>query len=207
MFAGIIEGLAHVREVVPGAESLRLIFEKPSNFNDLSIGDSVCVDGVCLTLEVQNAEKIEFVAAAETLQITNWNRENVLSRAFNLERSLRWGDRVHGHLVTGHVDSLARVEAVRRTEESLFLEIAVPEALRRYVWKKGCVAINGVSLTVNDVVGDKVDGRLTVCLIPETLRRTNLANLQVGDFVNMEADYFAKGLLAARSVELREGAR
>ena len=197
MFAGIVEGTVQVTSVLTGAQSLRLILDNPNYFDDLSVGDSVCVDGVCLTLEGQNPGTIEFVAAAETLHITGWNEKSILGKTVNVERSLRWGDRVHGHLVTGHVDALVQVVNIARLGDALTLSLEAPKSLQKYLWKKGSVTLNGVSLTVNEVVG----GVFSVCLIPETLRRTNLGNLQIGDWVNLETDYYAKGIIAAHTAE------
>ena len=198
MFTGIVECTSNVKQVVTAVDSLRVILEKPSDFNDLKIGDSVAVDGVCLTVETFDDSSIEFVAANETLRVTGWNQEYLLGRQVNLERPLCFGDRVHGHLVTGHVDR--SVQILSRTEfaASLRLEFEVPRALDSVVWEKGTITLNGVNLTVNEVGLSKA----SVMLIPETLKRTNLKSLNTGDIVNIEGDYLAKGLarLAKRSV-------
>lgn len=198
MFSGIVEAVISLTKVCEEPEGLRLVFDKPSDFDDLSIGDSVCVDGVCLTVEKFSDCEMEFVAAAETLQVTGWKPDWLLSHAFNAERSLKMGERIHGHLVTGHVDAV--VELCQRQEmgDSLILQFSLSEELLPFVWKKGCIAINGVSLTVNQVEGQNFD----VCVVPETFRKTNLAKVNVGEKVNIEADYLAKSFISSRRVSL-----
>src|SRR5690606_20355222 len=119
---------------------------------------------------------------------TGWN-ENVLSKfPLNVERSLRLNDRVHGHFTTGHVDTMGKVVSATEQGGSMFLTIEINGQYRRFVWPKGSLAINGVSLTINEVSGNRV----TFCLIPETLRRTNLSDLSEGDSVTIEIDSFAR---------------
>ncbi|MDX9730292.1 MAG: riboflavin synthase [Bdellovibrionales bacterium] len=208
MFSGIVETTAPIlraEEIRQGA-LVRIWVARPSEFDDIKIGDSIANDGVCLTVEAFDAETIQFALAAETLAVTNWRTAGVASlvgRTVNLERSLRMGDRIHGHWVTGHVDAAARVVRVSDTiTESgdaqvtlRILEIEIPKELRAMVWKKGSWALNGVSLTVNSVEG----GVASHCLIPETLQRTNLGLLKEGDLANVEIDVFARAL--AQSVE------
>lgn len=195
MFSGIVEAQSLIQKVSQVPSGLAVELKKPSNFNDISIGDSIAVDGVCLTVEAFGDQFIEFILAAETLQVTKWKSQDLQGRSVNLERSLVFGNRVHGHLVTGHVD--ARVSVLERIDEggSVILWIEIPSLLKRWIWRKGCVSLNGTSLTVNDVIED----RFSICLIPETLRRTNLANLNQGDELNIETDYLAKSL--ANSLE------
>lgn len=190
MFSGIVEISSSVAAVREGSGTLQLEIKKPSHFDDLSIGDSIAVDGVCLTLEKSSNELMTFTLGPETLRVTGWSAAGVLNRAVNLERSLRMGDRVHGHLVTGHVDSTAKVLNAEWEGQSLRLTIEIPHGLKNLIWAKGSVAVNGVSLTVNQVTA----AGFSVGLIPETLRRTNLGSLKPGDIVNLEADNFARGL-------------
>lgn len=168
-----------------------MAIQRPSDFDDLKRGDSIAVDGVCLTLETFDPNQLTFTLGPETLKVTEWTRPRVLDRVVNLERSLRLNDRIHGHLVTGHVDSLGKVVARETFGDTLRLTIEIPENLRRFVWTKGSVAINGVSLTVN-----RTEGRsFQVGLIPETLKRTNLDGLEIGAGVNLEIDNMARGLI------------
>ncbi|MBK7843608.1 MAG: riboflavin synthase [Bdellovibrionales bacterium] len=192
MFSGIVECQSPVLKVVPRQGVLEVHIRRPGQFNQLSVGDSISVDGVCLTIESCDSEKIVVALAAETLQVTQWDEKSLLGRAVNLERSLSFGDRVHGHLVTGHVDVLGEVAAIERAGECSKVRLRVPQQLRPYFWKKGSLAVNGVSLTINQV--DSF-GTIEVCLIPETLRSTNLGSLQEGDRVSVEADNLAKGLV------------
>lgn len=204
MFSGIVESKAAIvrAEEISRDRLTRIWVEKPSNFNDLAIGDSVATDGVCLTVEAFNTKTIQFALAAETLAVTNWRTSTsksgaagLLGRIVNLERSLRMGDRVHGHFVAGHVDAAVQVTRIEDQGETRIIEVEVPKELRSMVWKKGSWALNGVSLTVNSVDG----GVASHCLIPETLTRTNLGTLKKGDLVNIEVDTFARAL--AQSVE------
>jgi riboflavin synthase len=196
MFSGIIEAVSEIKSSEPLQNAFRIHVQRPVFFDDLSLGDSIAVSGICLTVEGFNSDTITFSLAAETLKVLEWNPEQWLGKKLNLERSLRMGDRIHGHLVTGHVDSLAFVVRAEADGESFFLDIIVADSLRPFVWKKGSITINGVSLTINDVVDDVV----SVCLIPETLKRTNLGALEVGQFVNVEPDYMARAI--HRSLQL-----
>ena len=194
MFSGIVESLQPVLKVQKGEGPLiRVKVQKPPEFDDLKTGDSIATDGVCLTVEEFETETMTFALAAETLKVLRWSPENpeaLLGKKLNLERSLRLGDRIHGHLVTGHVDSLGEVLRSEGLGENWFLDIKVADAVLPFVWKKGSITLNGVSLTVNEVSGNKV----SVGLIPETLKRTNLGELKRGSFVNVEPDYMAKAL-------------
>lgn len=201
MFSGIIETTAQIQriEVVQAGSLMRVWIARPPSFNDIHIGDSIAVDGVCLTVEVATPELLQFAIAKETLDVTGWGVagagrvEFVWGRHVNLERSLKFGDRIHGHMVAGHVDRSVRVLDVKRDGDMLILKVEIPEDLRPMVWKKGSWAVNGVSLTVNSVEG----GVAEHCLIPETLARTNLSGLKVGDFVNVEVDSMARAIAPA----------
>lgn len=194
MFSGIVESVQPILTVQKGTGPLiRIKVEKPIEFNDLKNGDSVAVDGVCLTVEAFDQDSITFALAAETLRVLRWSPENpdhLQGRKLNLERSLRFGDRIHGHLVTGHVDSLGEVIRSEGHGENWFLDVLVAPTILPFIWKKGSITLNGVSLTVNEILGTRV----SVGLIPETVKRTNLGLLKVGDHVNVEPDYMAKAL-------------
>ena len=200
MFSGIVESVQAITAVESHSHMVRIKVTKPSEFNDLKIGDSISTNGVCLTLEAQTAADMVFALAAETLHVLRIDPKHLLGQKVNLERSLRFGDRIHGHLVTGHVDSLATVVKAAGTAESWFLDVKVASHLEALIWKKGSITLHGVSLTVNEVK----DGVVSVCLIPETLKRTNLGMLKVGDTVNVEPDYFAKALVHQFGDKLKE---
>lgn len=203
MFSGIVETQSIVSAARKGSETIAIDIDKPRDFNDLKVGDSIAVDGICLTVEAFNDKHMTFTLGPETIRVTGWTVERVKNRAVNLERSLRLQDRIHGHLVTGHVDATALVREAKKEGETLRLEIEIPQALSPFIWPKGSVAVNGVSLTVNKVANE----RFSVGLIPETLKRTNLKNLKAGDRVNLEADNMARGLFHfaefSNSVEYR----
>jgi riboflavin synthase len=190
MFSGIVETHSIVTAARKGSETINIDIDKPSSFDDLRTGDSIAVDGVCLTLESATPNSMTFTLGPETIRVTGWTLERVQNRAVNLERSLRLNDRIHGHLVTGHIDATAAIREAKWEGETLRLEIEIPQALSPFIWPKGSVAVNGVSLTVNKVANE----RFSVGLIPETLKRTNLKTLKAGDRVNLEADNIARGL-------------
>lgn len=193
MFSGIVEAVTPCLSCEPMEGAYRLRLSRPPEFQDLKPGDSIAVDGVCLTIEEFSEKEIVFVLAAESIRVLQWNPDKAPGRWMNLERSLRFGDRMHGHMVTGHVDSLGTVMRFEHQGESLFLDVRVSPSLRPLIWTKGSVAINGVSLTVNSVQGEVI----SVCLIPETQKRTNLSRLSVGDRVHIEPDFIARAVVRA----------
>jgi riboflavin synthase len=196
VFSGIVETTARVIECRSRDGVLEISVERPAALGDLGIGDSIAIDGVCLTIERFDEARMQFALGAETLRVTGWTDEALRARPRNLERSLRFGDRVHGHLVLGHVDAISQIAAVETLGEGLRLVITTPEALRPFVWSKGSIAVNGVSLTINAVTPDT----FAVGLIPETLKRTNLGHLKTGDTVTLEIDNFARGLVHLRGM-------
>ncbi len=194
MFSGIIEQQSKILNVVEKSTSVQIIVQRPTSFNDIELGDSICVNGVCLTAENLTEHSITFSLGIETLKFLNQSFDTWKSKSLNLERSLKFGDRVHGHLVTGHVDQLGKVISSEQSGECWLLTIALNENQNNLgvVWKKGSIAINGISLTVNDVVKSTEGVLLSVCLIPETIQKTNLSSYGTGDFVMIETDYLAK---------------
>ena len=195
MFSGIIEATGKVKKVEALDQAFRIFVQRPIDFDDLRIGDSVANDGVCLTVEKFDQDSIVFTLGLETLKIlgrkktTDWE-----NRVLNLERSLRFGDRVHGHLVTGHVETMGKIVKSQYEGESLLLSVSIPENMHSYCWKKGSLTINGVSLTINELSGEQ-NKTVEVCLIPETVKRTNLGLLKVGEEVTLEPDYMARAVL------------
>lgn len=191
MFSGIVESKARVKDWSAFKDIFKLVVERPSFFDDIKNGDSICVNGVCLTVDFFDADTISFAVGNETLRVTGWQKILFENGFVNLERSLRLGDRIHGHLVTGHVDGLARVKKIVDLEacREIDVELLTPQ---KFVWTKGSIGLDGVSLTVNSFENNIVK----VCLIPETLKRTTLSNVKVNDVINVEYDYFAKAQLA-----------
>ena len=199
MFTGIVEELGQVvaleHSAALEARSARLSVRGPVVVEGTRTGDSISVNGCCLT--VSELSDGVFVADVmdETLQRTGLGALAPGSRV-NLERALRPGDRMGGHIVQGHVDATGTLLARHHEERWDVLEISVPDELMGYVAVKGSIAIDGISLTVVDVVdsagSEGTGGRVTVSLIPETLRRTTLGLAQVGEAVNLEVDIMAK---------------
>ncbi|HPI39264.1 MAG TPA: riboflavin synthase [Pseudobdellovibrionaceae bacterium] len=188
MFSGIIEQTQPLVDEINKENSVQITIVRPIDFDDLKIGDSIACNGVCLTLEAFNEKTMNFTLGPETLRVLHWSPQRNIGKMINLERSLRLGDRVHGHFVTGHVDELGQVIDLKKMGDTLDLKIKIPDFLSPLIWKKGSITVQGVSLTINSF-SELV---FTVGLIPETLKRTNLGLLKVGDLVNLEVDPMAR---------------
>ena len=202
MFSGIIEAQSKITKFTSLKSSCRIEVSRPKNFKDIGIGDSISTNGVCLTVENFTANKIQFCLGAETLKILGDQLALWKKYPLNLERSLQFGQRVHGHLVTGHVDEKVLITKSYQQGECWQLQIEVPQNLKNYFWKKGSVCLNGVSLTVNEFNKTKKKSYLEVCLIPETMKATNLMNYKEKEYLNIEADYLAKAYIESRVKEL-----
>lgn len=190
MFSGIVEATSILRRFSTGDKTTTVLFDRPPSFDDIKTGDSIAVNGVCLTVERFDSKEIQFSLGHETLKVLQWDPQQWLNKPQNMERSLRLSDRIHGHLVSGHVEGLGKIISSNAEGENWFMTVEIPESLRPLVWKKGSITLHGVSLTVNEVEGPNI----SVCLIPETQKRTNLTSLQVGQTINLEPDYMAKAL-------------
>ena len=210
MFTGIVEELGRVVRLETVEDSARLTVEAPTVTQDVNLGDSVSVNGCCLTVTAVHGSTFTADLMAETLTRTTLGSQ-APGDPVNLERALRASDRLGGHIVQGHVDATAEVLDHHRGEHWDLLRIGLPQEIARYVAVKGSVALDGVSLTVVDVVDapstldvTPVPGAgasLSVGLIPETLRRTTLGTRRPGERVNLEVDVLAKyaeRLLGAR---------
>ena len=187
MFTGLVEGVGEIVGLTPQAEGLRIVVKTSFPAAELVLGESVAVAGACLTVVAINPPAASFEVSPETLARTTFPLKKVGDRV-NLERSLRLGDRLGGHLVTGHVDAAGTLRQRRAGPAHVQLQIELPEALSRFVIEKGSIAVDGVSLTVNAVQGHN----FTVNIIPHTAQETTLAALQVGDRVNLETDLIGK---------------
>jgi riboflavin synthase len=187
MFTGLVEELGTVAAIVPCGPAMELSIRAELVSADARLGDSIASNGCCLTVTRKNGLVLTFEAGSETLSRTNLGRLQVGSRV-NLERSLKVGDRLGGHYVSGHIDGQGTL--VNRREEGpwAFLRFQVPPELARQMASKGSVAVDGVSLTLVDVT----DNEFSVALIPHTLAVTTLGQLQPGDQVNVETDLLAK---------------
>ncbi len=187
MFTGIVAATGTVRALEPRDRSVRLSVEARDLVRGTRVGDSIAVNGVCVTIVSLGGGTFEADLAAETLRRTTLGR--LEAGAFvNLELPLALGDRLGGHIVQGHVDGVGRVTARRAEGDAWWVEVAAPAELMRYVIEKGSVTVDGVSLTVTAAAGD----RFTVCLIPHTCEVTTLGRLEPGAEVNLEMDVLAK---------------
>ncbi|MCB1562132.1 MAG: riboflavin synthase [Alphaproteobacteria bacterium] len=187
MFTGLVQDIGIVRAVEKNGMDMRAEIETHLSLENMSIGASICCAGVCLSV-TDKTEKSFFVdISAETLSKTSlaqWGD----GKRINLEPSLRLGDELGGHFVFGHVDGLARVEALDPSGVSLRVRLKAPEGLERFIAAKGSVALDGVSLTVNHVQ----DAFFEVNIIPHTAAYTTLSMLSPGDLLNMEVDMLAR---------------
>mgnify|MGYP003673504442 FL=1 len=186
MYTGIVHGAYPLTSVVrkPGLHQL-LIELPPELLKELNIGASVGLDGVCMTVTEINGNQLSFDAMQETLKTTTLGGVDV-GDLVNVERSAKQGAEIGGHNISGHVDGCAEIIAIEQTENNCTLHFRLPPQLTKYVFKKGFVGVNGCSLTVADFKRD--EATFSVCLIPETLRVTNLGQKSLGDWVNIEVD-------------------
>jgi len=197
MFTGIVTDIGDVVAVEERAQGLRrLTIACAYDPASIAIGASICCSGVCMTAVATGKNSFSVDAAAETLKVTTVGRWRKGARV-NLERSLQIGDELGGHLVSGHVDGLADVAEREDLTNMARLTLQVPKPLARFIAQKGSVALDGVSLTVNEVADD----RFCVLIIPHTLSVTTLGDLKVGDALNLEVDVMAR--YAARLMEAR----
>ena len=197
MFTGIIEATGRIARIEPRGGDVRLIVEAASlGLDDVAIGDSISVSGVCLTAIALDGDTFAADVSNETLSVTSLGALAV-GAAVNLEKAMRLSDRLGGHLVSGHVDGVGRVVSVEPDARSQRWTFELPAELARYVASKGSIAIDGVSLTVNEVD----DRRFGVNLIPHTVEVTTFRDRRAGDSVNIEVD------LVARYVERLYGER
>jgi riboflavin synthase len=187
MFTGIIEEVGRVTRVETGVGSARLSIEGALVASDTRVGDSVAINGACLTVTRREGAELSFDAIPETLRRTNLGELRPGSRV-NLERALAAGGRLAGHIVQGHVDGVGTLQAVEPEHDSWRLTVVAPAALRRYLVEKGSVALDGISLTVASLTGDG----FTVAIIPHTWTATTLHERRRGDPVNLEVDILAK---------------
>jgi len=187
MFTGIIEDKGKILRADVRGQGRRLILRVPPHLTDLQLGDSINVNGACLTVVEKTGDSMAVDVSSETLEKTTF-REVREGDEVNLELAMRLSDRLGGHIVTGHVDAVGTLVERRSEREFVHLKIQVPKSVSRYVVAKGSIAVDGISLTVNACDGDEIQ----MTLIPYTLEKTTLINKRVGDRVNLEADVLGK---------------
>lgn len=187
MFTGIIEEMGDVRVLSRGSRSARIKIAARTVLEGTKIGDSIAVNGTCLTVTELGTDWFMADVMAETLDRTNLGELAPGSRV-NLERALTLNTRLGGHLVSGHVDGIGTIVAQERLDIALLTTIQAPPAVLRYTIEKGSIAIDGISLTIVSLT----DNGFQVSLIPETVRRTTLGFKQIGDRVNLEGDIIGK---------------
>jgi riboflavin synthase len=188
LFTGIVQAIGRIARLEPCGARVDVDVAVPASFAEgIRIGDSISVDGCCLTVAALGPGLLTFQAVPETLSRTSL-RDRAPGDGANLERALRADGRLDGHIVQGHVDGVGTVERVERCGEDVRMRIACARELSRLLVQKGSVAVDGVSLTVVDP--DR--GGFSVALIPHTLRETTLEHRQVGDRVNLELDVLGK---------------
>ena len=173
------------RAVLPRAR----IFEIESNsiLNDVRVDDSISVNGVCLTVQQFGESSFQATAVDETLSKTNLGNLHILSKV-NLERSMRADSRFGGHYVQGHVDTITKLTNKTKQDKGVLLSFEVPVDSRKFIVERGSITINGISLTIASII----DSNFNVAVIPHTLENTNLSDINIGDYVNIEFDIIAK---------------
>ena len=186
MFTGIIAAVGRIEEATPLAGDVRFVIDAGTlGLSDVAIGDSIAVNGCCLTAIDIAGERFTVDVSQETLRCTTGLAVNA---DVNLEKALRLADRLGGNLVTGHVDGVGEVRRFEVVGESWLLRVCAPDDIAKYIARKGSITINGVSLTVNAVEGREFE----VNLIPHTLEVTTLKHLKAGGKINLEVDLIAR---------------
>lgn len=186
MFTGLVEAIGTL-VAVRGTSPVRLVIQSELPTAEVRLGDSVALNGCCLTVVAKGSDTLEFEAATETLKVTTLGDFRA-GRRVHMERALRVGDRLDGHLVAGHVDATGTLKSREQRGSALYLGVQVPEAVSRLTVDRGSITLDGVSLTVTEVKNRVI----SVGLIPHTLAATALGDLPLGASLNLEADMIAR---------------
>ena len=190
MFSGIIENNGIVKEFIK-FKDYRLVIDTDLNFKEIKKGSSVCCNGVCITViskkKFSKKTQLSFDVSKETVNCTNYNQLKI-GDLINIEKSLRVGDEISGHFVFGHIDDTAALISSKKVGGSYELKFKVSKTLRKFIAKKGSVAINGISLTINNIKKYEI----SLNIIPYTWSKTNLHKLKVGERINLEVDMLAR---------------
>lgn len=187
MFTGIIEEIGTVKEFTKSSNSALIVVECNKILENSQIGESIAIDGVCQTITKFDKGSFSTQVSSETLSVTTFSKFKKGDKV-NLERALSVNGRFGGHIVTGHIDGLAKIKNIQKLSEFYNIKFEIAQDLAKYVAKKGSVTLNGISLTVADIVNNE----FSVAIIPHTFENTSLKYLQTGDFVNFEVDILAK---------------
>ena len=188
MFTGIIQSIGVIKKIESLKKDVQIsVIYDPKKINDINLGDSISVNGICLTVQKKQKNQFIFHVSQETLNRTIVFKENAM---VNLESSLLYNGKVGGHFVTGHIDGIGKISEIKINSQCWIIEIKPPKKLLKFIAEKGSVSINGVSLTVNSIKDD----RFKVNIIPFTLKETNLGALVKGSEINIEIDLIARYL-------------
>jgi riboflavin synthase len=197
MFTGIITDVAEVLDINHGKNNTKLVLKTSFDVKKILIGASIACNGCCLTVTKKSKNILHFDLSPETTKRTCFSNVTTGSK-INLEQSLKMGDELGGHFVTGHVDALIIVTNISKNSENWIVEFKVPAEYKKYIAEKGSVTINGVSLTVNYVENDL----FKINIIPHTLQNTNLSEIKIGDYLNFEVDIIARYI--NRNLEIKQ---
>jgi riboflavin synthase len=198
MFSGIVETIGIIQKITFLIDCIQFVISPQILFNDISVGDSIAVNGVCLTVTEFTENTFSVTAVPETLRITNLG-QLIEGSIVNLERSLKFNARIGGHYVQGHVDATAEIIQLEKSETAWLVTFRLPSSLAKYIVSKGYITIDGMSITVIDVVSDT----FTVTFIPHTQHVTVVNHYHPGSLVNIEVDIISKyveKLLGAHTV-------
>jgi riboflavin synthase len=187
MFSGIIKYTGKIHQIFKKNDNCSIVIFSNVKFSKSEIGSSICCSGVCLTLESFSNKYSKFYISSETMNRTIF-KSSFKGQIINLEKSLKFGDRISGHFVQGHVDTTSKVKKISYNGKSWFVNFILNRKLKKYLIYKGSISINGVSLTISKVLKNGFQ----VVIIPHTIKSTNLINLKNNDFVNIEFDIMGK---------------
>lgn len=193
MFTGIVEGTGTIEKIEKNPKNrsaIKMTVDLDKQAKGLKIGQSVAINGVCLTVTKISKNKCNFEMIEETTKKTSLGNLKTGSTV-NIERSIRAGDRMEGHFVLGHIDGVGIIKKIEKKPKEIKIWFDIPQQLARYVVKKGSIAVDGISLTVVDIMNNHI----SVCLIPHTMKVTNFNSKKIGDKINIETDILGKYIL------------